>query len=672
RGAHEEEVHHSVLPRLQQAANLYRGNFLEGFYVGDAPSFEDWVGTERQFLHRRMDAIFHRLSQVQFERGEINDAIETTTRWVSHDPFNELVYRRLMQMQVATGDRTAALQTYETCRAMLTREFNTRPAPETEALAERIRVKDIPRRRLPPQRREPSRATTRARGFGEPSASTSAVEPPLIGRGKEHNTLVRLYHTARSGGPQVAVLTGEAGIGKTRLATEFLGWATAQGADVLAGRAFEAGGRLPYHPLVEALRGRLARENAPGDLLATPWLAELSQLLPELHERFLDLPSPSHDEAMARTRLFESVTRLGQALARRAPLILFIDGLQWADPSSLDLLHYVSRRFAENKSPVLLLCNLRSESLAITSELSDWLSGLGRDLPVTRLALDPLTIEETVQLIRSLTPEEVSGLSEDRDTERFGRWLYAETGGQPFFITETLKTLVERGIVTVQLAGNGVQTIDVVPALHYERGLRGVLPAGVREVIRSRLARLAPNALLLLTAGSALGGNFSFEWLCQVAGISEQLTRQSDGDAPQAAKGKVAVAPSDLRHLYLQLGWAYELRSEFAQAHSIYEEMLALAREMHEPVMECVALNRLATLAAQSNQDVARAEELLQQALTIAERSGNTAGVAETAWNLAQTGFYAGKIAASLPHAERALALAQELNRQELIGRSLH
>src|SRR6266699_3047989 len=88
--------------------------------------------------------------------------------------------------------------------------------------------------------------------------------------------------------------------------------------------------------------------------------------------------------------------------------------------------------------------------------------------------------------------------------------------------------------------------------------------------------------------------------------------------------------------------------------------------------MECAALNRLATQAAEISQDLARAEELLQQALVIAESSQHKAGVAETAWNLAQIGFYAAKMSVSLPHAERALALARELNQQELIGRSLH
>ena len=777
-GVHEGGFHRHALPQLQQAVNVYRGDFLEGFYVDDAPDFEDWVGTQREYWHRRMDATFNRLSQLQFERGEISDAIDTTTRWMSHDPFNEQVYRRLMQLHLAAGDRTAALQTYETCRAMLAKEFNARPAPETEALAERIRVQDIARRKHPPVSREQSRATTRV-------APTLAVEPPLIGRGNEHSQLVTLYHTVRSAGPQVAALIGEAGIGKTRLAMEFLNWAMAQGADVLQGRAFESGGRLPYHPLVEALRSRLAREEALGDLLTTTWLAELSQLLPELRDRFPELPFPSTDETTIRPRLFESIARLGQSLAKHTPLVVFIDDLQWADASSLDMLHYVSQCWAKSKSPVLLIFSLRSEALAITPEFSDWLSSLERNLPVTLKALDPLSAAETVQLIRSLAHEHSAGQPESADIEQFAHWLYEETGGQPFFIIQTLKTLVERGLLTVQFAEDGINAIDVAPAMRNEQALRGILPAGVREMIRTRLARLPLNALSLLTAGSVLGGNFTFERLCQVADINEneglpaleallltrllseiesggsypgeerfifahdkirdvvytgagstrrrlfhrraldilqasssspaelahhafaaglpeaaarlsiaagnealrvfavrdaiayyeearRLARRSDGDNLQAAKESVAVSPSDLSQLYLQLGWAYELRGEFAQAKSLYDEMLTRAREMHEPVMECAALNRLATLIPQYSRDVTSMEGLLQQALTVAESSQNTAGVAETVWHLAQTGFYTGKMEASLLYAERALALARELHLQELIGRSLH
>ncbi|HEY6407325.1 MAG TPA: AAA family ATPase [Ktedonobacteraceae bacterium] len=758
------------LIQFQQAVTLYRGDFLEEFSLPDAPDFDEWCAFERAYWHRQMDAIFERLAQLHWERGEMRDAFEVTTRWITHDPFNEIAYQRLMQVQSAAGDRTAAWQTYETCRAMLAKEFHARPAPETDALAERLRVKDAPRGMLSPPLQE--------RG-----GVLLAIEPPLIGRGDEHSTLVRTYYTLRTAGPQVVTLVGEAGIGKTRFATEFLRWARVQGADVLAGQAFEAGGRLPYQPLVEALRSRLAHEPAPVDVLPPIWLAELGRLLPELRERAPDLPSPSSDEATAQTRLFESVARLGQTLAKRASLVVFIDDLQWADASSLDLLHYVCRSFVARSAPILLLFSLRSETLAHAPELTDWVASLERDVPVTRMALGPLTSEETAHLFRSLAHVEVTGQVEDPATERFGRWLYAETGGQPFFIMETLKTLLERGLLVVQRAKDGTRAIDVAPAIHQEDVLRGVLPAGVREVIRARLARLPANALSLLVAGSVLGKSFTFAWLCQVARMAEheglpalealltsrlltevgngkgsageerflfahdkirdvvyteagntrrrlfhrqalemlqaaeaapaelahhalaaglpeavlrwsiaagdeamrlfavrdavvhyeqarRLVKRSDEGGQEAAQGSVVIAPSDLSQLYRQLGWAYELSGALAQANSIYEEMLTLARERQDPAMECAALNRLATLAAQRGR-AATVEGLLQQALAIAESSQNTADIAETAWNLAQTGFYTGKFSAALLHGERALALARELDLRELIGRSL-
>src|SRR5439155_1582052 len=112
-------------------------------------------------------------------------------------------------------------------------------------------------------------------------------------------------------------------------------------AQVLSGQAFEMGGRLPYQPLVEALRERLEAENAPEDLLEDLWLTELARLLPELRVRYPDLPLPTQDELSAKGRLFEAVARLFDALARRAPLVLLLEDLQWVDQASLDLLRYL-------------------------------------------------------------------------------------------------------------------------------------------------------------------------------------------------------------------------------------------------------------------------------------------------------------------------------------------
>ncbi len=343
----------ALLAQLKAAAERCRGDFLEGFSLSDAAEFDDWASMQRESLHRAATLVFDRLSQVQFESGELDHAIETTNRWVARDRLSEAAVRRLMQVYVAAGDRAGALQAYETCRAVLERELNAEPAPETMALAERIRrerVKGLTGERV-----------NNSNHPFTPLPLHPFTDFPLVGRATEHMTLVAAYRLARRGNLQAVAIEGEPGIGKTRLAHEFLAWVAAQGADVLQGRAFETGGHLPYHPVVEALRGRLGREADPRQMLGDTWLAELSRLLPELADRLPTLPAPlALSEAEARTRLFEAVARAGQALAEHAPVVLFVDDLQWADAATLDLLSYIGRRWAAASTPALLLVTVRA------------------------------------------------------------------------------------------------------------------------------------------------------------------------------------------------------------------------------------------------------------------------------------------------------------------------
>src|SRR3712207_12848 len=127
----------------------------------------------------------------------------------------------------------------------------------------------------------------------------------------------------------------------------------ARGADVLKGGASEGAG-LPYGPLVEAMRPRMERERAPDDLLEDAWLSELSRLLPELKERYPDLPSPtSGDGETAKGTLFEAIARTVGALASRAPVVVFLDDLQWVDATTLEVLDYAGSRWAEQGASVL-------------------------------------------------------------------------------------------------------------------------------------------------------------------------------------------------------------------------------------------------------------------------------------------------------------------------------
>src|SRR5437016_953217 len=363
---------------------------------------------------------------------------------------------RLIQLHSALGDRPAALQAFERCRAVLERELSAEPSLGTMMLAERIRSQTAPVR-------EPV--------MHEAPSPREAWEFPLTGRAAEHRALVTAVKTQLRGRVQVATIEGEPGIGKTRLAREFLRWARAQGADVLEARAFETGSRLPYQPLVEAMRSRLEGKQDLQTLLGDVWLAELARLLPEFRERVPDLPLPlSLGEAEARTRLFEAIARLGHALARRAPVVLFIDDAQWADVASLDVLQYASRRWATAHLPVFLLCTFRSDDLASSVALADWLTSLERTLPVRRQTLISLTFEDTLRLVQSLfgagkgTPGDGGEGQPEKDEsiEAWSKWLFAETRGHPFFLIEHLKLLADRKGLLHNEAGTVLMPPDLV------------------------------------------------------------------------------------------------------------------------------------------------------------------------------------------------------------------
>jgi predicted ATPase len=464
---------------------------------------------QREYWHLRTSELFERLSHLQFEAGELEAAIETVSRWLVLAPLHEDAYRRLMRLHFAAGDRAAALRTYDTCRARLATDMQTEPTPETVALASRMRAV------APPPRKQMSMPPTAL-------SLATLLDGPLLGRTAEVSTLIKLYHSAQRGQTQVVLLEGEVGIGKTRLATEFLAWAEIEGADVLQGQAFETGGQLPYWPVIEALRPRIERENAPDDLLSDTWLAELARLLPELCDRYPDLPVPTGDRSVARTRLFEAMARLGQALAARAPLVLFIDDAQWADAASLDVLHYLARRFAESQTPALLLLALRMGEREIPPGLAEWRTGMERAVPLTHLPLGPLSAEDILRLLQAFGGKGGQDGRGSADLERFGQWLFAETEGQPFYVIEMLKVLLERSVLASHPNEEGGWTIDFTAVMEHEAVVRGFFPPSVHEVIVARLERLTPNASALLVAGAVLGQGITFEYMCQVADLAEQ------------------------------------------------------------------------------------------------------------------------------------------------------
>src|SRR5215213_6714736 len=470
-----------LLTRLEGALKVYRGAFMEGFSLGDAPEFELWLEAERARWREIFGELCERVSRLQAVEGRLGEAVRTARLWAEHAPLEEAACRRLMELLSAGGDGEGALLAYEDFRSALRREIETEPSQQMMGLVQRLQ-REV-------EERTPLGASL-ARSATE--ASPSTLEVPFAGRREEFGALVSEYHAVLKGETRVVTLVGEAGMGKTRLVKEFLAWARARGADVLKGGTAGVAG-LPYGPLVEALRPRVEGETA-------------------------------------KAGLFEAIARTVGALASRAPVVLFLDDMQRADAVTLEVLDYAGRRWAEQATPVLVLTTTRPEEPQGNSGSGRRLSHSGRGLPARNLILPPLQNEDVDGLLRRLAGidsepgarENLEGSDEARsELEHLGAWLAAESGGQPFYLVETLKTLLEDGKLVTRSRANGEYVVEIGPSFRPENDLRSLLPPSVREVIKARLARLSPAASDLLAAAAILGRGFGFEALLPVASLEE-------------------------------------------------------------------------------------------------------------------------------------------------------
>ncbi len=206
----------SLVANFQHALSLVRGPFLDGFWLREETAFDEWVQQQQHQWQVRLQLLFDRLSSWQEAAGELEPVRATLSRWLGLDPLSEEATRRLMRVHLALGDATAALQVYATLRARLAEELQAKPSTDTLALAAHIRE-----------------CSARSRGNPRSRPSTAESQPPgelvapLVGRAAAFTQVVGSFQQARQGRPQAVLVVGGVGIGKTRLAREFVAWARA-------------------------------------------------------------------------------------------------------------------------------------------------------------------------------------------------------------------------------------------------------------------------------------------------------------------------------------------------------------------------------------------------------------------------------------------------------------
>jgi DNA-binding SARP family transcriptional activator len=437
-----------------RVACLYRGDLLPSCY-------DDWLLAERDRLR---DAAWVAIEAAAHAATDPSDRLALARTLLSIDPLREPGYQLAMRALAALGQRAEALRTYHRCVEVLERELDVDPDNETLDLYDEIRAGAT------------GVSTTR------PSRSGPATTT-LVGRDAELAQLDAAWQRAIGGAAQVALVTGEAGIGKSRLIAELAHGVAASGLPVVATRAYEAAGGLPWAPVTDWLRADAIATRV--HRLEAPWGTELARLLPELRSRH-QLSEPVADGGPSGRRvLFDALVRV--VAGSEAPLLLVLDDLQWCDENTIEFIGYLVSR--ASAAPILIAATARSEDLAVNERAGSVLTDVARDARLTEIELGRLDADSTAQIAAELCARTIDAAD--------GRRLWEETEGNPLF--------------TVELARAGWSG---------QRTAVG-MPPTMRAVIATRLGKLTPPARDIAEVASTVGRAFSMPVVARAAGTDE-------------------------------------------------------------------------------------------------------------------------------------------------------
>jgi DNA-binding SARP family transcriptional activator/tetratricopeptide (TPR) repeat protein len=469
----------------EASLQLYRGDFLEGLTLPDAPEFDDWVSRERERYRALALRGWRELASVYEAERDYASALDALNHALAFDVLDEAAQRQALRVQYLNGDRAGAVRRFERLQKLLVEEMGVPPMPETRAVYDAIITDTL-------QEVDESRAHQTALPLLSPKPAQSLL--PFTGRAVE---LQMMADAARAG--KLIWLQGEPGIGKTRLAEEFIASETAAQALVLRGTAHELEAGLPYQPLIDALRSLLAQwhsEKLRAVLpLAPVWMAELVRLVPELGALFPDIApaAPTMDEA----RVWEALYQCLRLLAQAQRVVLLLDDAHWADAATIGLVGYLARRLDATALTVIATARVVEPA----SRAAVLLETLAREDRIVRLALDVLSTEDLQTLALKLSPAQA---------ELFAQWLHQNAEGNPFFVTELVRYAYRSGILR-ETGALDTATLRVAP----------LLPPTIQNLIASRLTRLVENARRVIYLAAVIGREFDFELVQRAAGLSE-------------------------------------------------------------------------------------------------------------------------------------------------------
>lgn len=566
---------HVLRQELEQILRLYRGDLLPGCY-------EEWLLPERDRLRQLFSRTAERLLTLLEKAQDYEAAIGVAQRLLRADPLDEAAYRHIMRLHALRGERAAALRTYHVCAQLLERELGTEPGEMTRALYAALR-----------------QSARVARTAMEP-APYQTTEAPLQGRQAEWQQLLRAWHDAtgeQARKPQVVILSGEAGIGKTRLARELEEWVSRRGMTTMSARCYAPLARLAYAPIASWLRSDPFQ--ATIKTLDPTSLTEIARLVPEVLAAHPHLSPPAAmTEGWQRQFFFAVLARA--LLSARQPLLLLVDDLHWCDQETLEWFQYLLHFTSDMR--LLLVGTVRAEETPFEHPLAAFLDMLQRDGLVTEILLEPLTLIETASLAEHI-------LGSQLDPAR-RQTLYQETEGNPFFVVE---------IAQAETTG---QDASLSPPLPGSRPLltraSSSLPPTVQALLAARLARLSVQAREVAGVAAIIGREFSFSVLAHASRTSEEVVVQGLDELWQRRivreHGTEAANAYDFSHDKLR----EQISASLRPAHR---------RRLHQCVAEALAAVYAEDLDAVSEQIAAHYEHAGQptQAIPFYQRAGEAA-----------------------------------------------
>lgn len=453
--------------RLSEALSLWRGSALSDF------AYEPFAQAEAARLGElRLAALEDRI-EADLRCGRTSELVGELLALAARQPLRERLRAQLMLALYRSGRQAEALDVFRDARTTLVEELGIEPGRELQELERRVLAQD------PSLERPRELIAPRAPGV-------------FVGRDSELRLLLAALSDTEDARGGMFLLSGEPGIGKSRLADEVAQHARDRGMHVLRGRCWEAAGAPAFWPWVQLLRAHL-RDAEPERLRLqlARGAPELAELLPELRELLGDIPRPAvRDPQALRFRLFDAVASfLATAAAQERPLLVVLDDLHAADEPSLVLLRFLAGAVADSR--MVVLGAYRDTETGPDHALERVLPDLLRERRVTRIPLGGLRRDDVAAYAKMSTGRSVP--------PQLVEAIHGRTAGNALFVVETVRLLT---------AAADLESANV----------GAVVPAGVREAVHRRLERLPDEARRALTVASVLGREFDPEMLERLAG----------------------------------------------------------------------------------------------------------------------------------------------------------